>query len=237
VNFDAHKNLVVTTVATAPSPATSGTSLVVSSGDGAKFPAVPFNATISPTPAGLSQVQIANNSEIVRVTARSTDTLTITRAQEGTSARTVVVGDVVVVASTVKIFTDIETAIAELDYVERSTDLAISATTAAGADAWLDGNSVSYDGSTAIQIEVSATYCDTTGALILELYDGSTDLGRFLQVNVNGTHIHAKSQKLTPSAGSHVFHVKAWKVGTANIYAGNNILANALNAWMRITKA
>src|SRR5712692_8532277 len=86
---DAHKNFAVSTVATAPSPAASGTSLVVASGDGAKFPAVPFNATVWATAAQPTTA----NAEIVRVTAIATDTMTIVRAQESSSARTVVVGD------------------------------------------------------------------------------------------------------------------------------------------------
>lgn len=102
--FDAHKNLAVSTVATAPSPATSGTSLVVQSGQGTRFPAVPFNATIWPT----GQLPEPSNSEIVRVTAVSTDTLTISRAQEGTTARSVIVGDLIAATITAKALTDIE---------------------------------------------------------------------------------------------------------------------------------
>lgn len=105
--FDAHKNFPISTVATAPSPATSGTSLVVASGHGTRFPTAPFNATVwpidvQPTPA---------NAEIVRVTARSTDTLTIARAQEGTSARTVVVGDQIAATITAETLTDVERSI------------------------------------------------------------------------------------------------------------------------------
>jgi len=101
---DAHANFAISAVATAPSPATSGTSLVVTASEGARFPAVPFNATIwpsnaTPTPA---------NAEIVRVTARTTDTLTIVRAQEGTSARSVVVGDLIAATITKKTLDDIE---------------------------------------------------------------------------------------------------------------------------------
>jgi hypothetical protein len=81
------KNFAYTTVGTAPSPASSGTSLVVA--DGTVFPAVPFNATIWPT----STQPLSSNAEIVTVTNIATNTLTITRAQEGTSARTVVAGD------------------------------------------------------------------------------------------------------------------------------------------------
>lgn len=104
--MDDHKNFAYSTVATAPSPATSGTSLVVAAGEGAGFPAVPFNAVI--WPAGAQP--LASNAEIVRVTARSTDTLTITRTQEGTSARTVVVGDQICAAVTDLTLTDAEQA-------------------------------------------------------------------------------------------------------------------------------
>jgi hypothetical protein len=44
----------------------------------------------------------------VRVTAISTDTLTITRAQESSSARTIVVGDQIAATITLKTLTDIE---------------------------------------------------------------------------------------------------------------------------------
>lgn len=83
------KNFAYSTVATAPSPATSGTSLVVASGEGARFPTASFKAVI--WPAGVQP--LSSNAEIVNVTAVSTDTLTITRAQESSSARTVIVGD------------------------------------------------------------------------------------------------------------------------------------------------
>jgi hypothetical protein len=102
--FDAHKNFAFSTVASAPSPATSGTSLVVATGDGTKFPAAPFNATIWPA----NTQPTAANAEIVRVTNVSTDTLTITRTQESTSARTVVVGDQIAATVTAKTLTDVE---------------------------------------------------------------------------------------------------------------------------------
>ena len=102
---DAHANFAVSLVATAPSPATSGTSLVVTAGQGTRFPAVPFNATICPA----ATLPTPANSEIVRVTNISTDTLTITRTQESTSARTVVVGDQIAATITAKTLTDVET--------------------------------------------------------------------------------------------------------------------------------
>lgn len=59
----------------------TATSLVVASGTGAEFPTLGagdyFYATIQ---------DVNNNFEIVKVTARADDTMTITRAQEGTLA-------------------------------------------------------------------------------------------------------------------------------------------------------
>jgi hypothetical protein len=100
---DAHANFAVSLVLTPPSPATTGTSLTIGAGHGARFPAPPFNATIGP--AGILD---PTNAEIVRVTAIVGDTFTITRAQEDTLARTVAVGDQFFAGITVKTITDIE---------------------------------------------------------------------------------------------------------------------------------
>ena len=87
--LDAVKNFAKVTVSTGYDA--SATSVDLSSGHGAKLPApatdglfnlVWWNYTDYPDPSD------DPNVEIVRVTARSTDTLTITRAQEGTSAST-----------------------------------------------------------------------------------------------------------------------------------------------------
>lgn len=101
---DAHKNFAYSTIATAPSPADTGTSLVVAAGDGTKFPTVPFNVTIWPT--GVQP--LTSNAEIVRVTAIATDTFTITRAQEGSTARSIIVGDQIAATITAKTLTDAE---------------------------------------------------------------------------------------------------------------------------------
>jgi hypothetical protein len=63
------------------------TSIVLVTGDGARFPAVPFNATWWNS-TDFPDASDDPNREIVRVTAISTDTLTITRAQENTAALT-----------------------------------------------------------------------------------------------------------------------------------------------------
>ncbi len=101
---DQHKNLAYSLVATAPSPATSGTSLVVTGGDGILFPTPPFNITVWITGA----TPLTTNAEIMRVTAISTDTFTVVRAQEGTIARTVVTGDQIAATITAKTLEDAE---------------------------------------------------------------------------------------------------------------------------------
>jgi len=111
--FDTHKNFAYSTVATAPSPATSGTSLVVQSGDGAKFPATPFNAIVYPAGAQ----PLTTNSEIVRVTNISTDTFTITRGatsggglngEPNNQNRSIIIGDQIDAGVTARSVTDIE---------------------------------------------------------------------------------------------------------------------------------
>jgi hypothetical protein len=102
--MDQHKNFAYSTVATVPSPAISGLSLLVQSGDGALFPPVPFNATVWPA----SAQPLTSNAEVVRVTAFATDTLTIVRAQEGSSARSITIGDQIAASITGKTMTDAE---------------------------------------------------------------------------------------------------------------------------------
>jgi hypothetical protein len=104
VPFDVHVNFGYSTVATAPSPASTGTSLTLAAGGGALMPTPPFNATIWPT----GQLSLKSNAEIVRVTAISVDTLTITRAQEGSTARAITASDQVAASITAKTFQDVE---------------------------------------------------------------------------------------------------------------------------------
>lgn len=85
-----YKNFAYSTVAAAPSPATSGLTMDLAAGGGAKMPSVPFQGTV--WPSGVQPLD--TNAEIVTVTGVVTDTLTMVRASEyPSSARTIVVGD------------------------------------------------------------------------------------------------------------------------------------------------
>lgn len=102
--FDDHSNFGYGVVAIAPAPANTGTTLSLGAGQGALFPAAPFNCTV--WPAGVNP--IASNAEIVRVTAIVGDDLTIDRAQEGTSAVAIAVGYQIANTTSVKVFKDME---------------------------------------------------------------------------------------------------------------------------------
>lgn len=103
--FDAHANFALSSVAVAPSPPSSGTTLTVATGQGALFPTAPYNCTVQPV------APYVGSPEIVRVTGRVGDVMTIVRAQEGTSARSILVGDLFANTITVKDLTDIESAV------------------------------------------------------------------------------------------------------------------------------
>ena len=79
----------------------SATSITLTSGQGARFPTLSagdyFYATL---------VDTSNNLEIVKCTARSTDVLTVVRAQESTTARAYDTGDRIEIRLTAQTFTD-----------------------------------------------------------------------------------------------------------------------------------
>ena len=80
----------------------SATTIVLDSGQGARFPALGsgdyFYATL---------IDTSNNLEIVKVTARSTDSMTVTRAQDNTTARAFSIGDRFELRPTAALFEDI----------------------------------------------------------------------------------------------------------------------------------
>lgn len=102
---DAHANFAYSLVAAAPSPPLSGTSLTLMASDGALFPDAPFNVTVWPP----NVAPRASNAEVVRVTAKVGDVLTISRTQEGSAAQAIAAGWQVAATITRKTLTDIET--------------------------------------------------------------------------------------------------------------------------------
>ncbi len=85
MSLDTAKNFAKVTVSTGYDA--SATSIVLTTGHGAKLPAAPFNA-VWWNSTDYADPSDDPNVEIVRVTAISTDTLTVTRGQESISAST-----------------------------------------------------------------------------------------------------------------------------------------------------
>jgi hypothetical protein len=96
--FTGIENLAISTVATAPSPATTGTTVTVATGHGARFPATTSRYMVVIWPAASSPDP--TNAEVCAVTGITGDTLTIVRAQEGSTARSVTVGDQIMMTVT-----------------------------------------------------------------------------------------------------------------------------------------
>ena len=152
--MDAIKNFSYATVLTAPSPAASGTSLVLNSGQGARFPDPSgdgeYNIVIKP----FREIPTSANAEICRVTGRSTDTLTITREQESSSARTIIATDEVYLAMTKKTVDELVTK----DDTQTLTNKTLTSPLFQGSiDGWISANaSWSYASATTITVPSGA---------------------------------------------------------------------------------
>ena len=109
--FDQHINFGYSVLQTGSGVigSTSATSLVIAGSGDLPDPAVgPYNVVV--WPAGVQPLR--SNAEIMRVTAKTGATLTVTRAQEGTTALSVIAaGYQVALNVTSKLFTDIEAAL------------------------------------------------------------------------------------------------------------------------------
>lgn len=110
-------NLAITALGEAITDA--ATEFDVATGGGVLLPSVPFYAVIvDPATLGeYDQVVADTVIEIVLVTAKATDTLTVTRAQEGTSAAAFDAGDPLFHGVTAAYISDIHTAITALETV------------------------------------------------------------------------------------------------------------------------
>jgi hypothetical protein len=187
--LDAAKNFAKATVSTGY---TSGaTTVVLASGHGAKLPAAPFNAvwydsTLYTDPSD------DPNVEVVRVTVVSTDTLTVTRAQESTSAANHNAGGStykLVAGPTAKLLTDI-LGISITGSSASCTGNAVTATTAtmaAGANQLNPGrtiNGVAFDGTANITVTADANTLSGTTLKSTVVTSSLTSVGTLAGLNV-----------------------------------------------------
>jgi len=212
----------------ASSVSTSATSITVASGHGARFPSLSgsefFYATL---------IDTSNNLEIVKVTARSTDVLTATRAQESTSARAFASGDRIELRVTAQGLTDATTI--QADQVVNSmiaTDAVNSDSIAANAvtasELNISGNgtagqSVISDGDGSFSYNSIST--NTTGVALLEYQDTAarfTDISTFGVTSGDRITIPFNTvfdpYNIIGTTGSNVFRVNASCAYHVSIY-------------------
>lgn len=206
--MDAHSNFGYSTVQS-PAPGLAGTSLKVATGEGALFPAAPFNCTV--WPAGVQP--LASNAEIVRVTAVVGDTLTITRAQEGTTAKNITAGYQIANTTSVKVFTDIENSM--IQFVAAG-GVSASAPTVV----FSNSNNVSF-GAAGSVITASASQA-AQGTV--SAGTASVALGQVIFSNSNGVSFGLDGSTLTASAAGGVAAISA---GTQSTNGGTVVFSNS----------
>ena len=96
------------TILTAPSPATSGLSFTLNSGEGDNFPLPSTDGAFNVVASPVGGLALPSNTEIVRVTARSGDVFTIVRGQEGTTPMSLGVGFQITLTRTKKFDDDLK---------------------------------------------------------------------------------------------------------------------------------
>jgi hypothetical protein len=241
-------NFFQSEIATLP-VASGGTVIVLSSGDGAKLPnpAVDgaFNLTIYEDGNPFS------SPEIVRVTGRSSDTLTVTRAQEGTTATTKIAGTTwkVVMFPTAKTIQDIDSKKVEktgdtMTGTLTATKLIPSGNVTAGNGMYLPAaNTVAVSTNGVERYRVTSTGdvgIGITNPTAKFTVSGNTDLG----AQVNGTNLTRISGlginlggTLFGTYGSLILHSNANFTGSARRFMLTNALDGTKFAIIRSTNA
>ena len=158
----------------------SATTVTLDSGQGARFPTLGgsdhFYGTL---------IDTSNNVEIIKVTARSTDSMTVVRAQDNTTAQAFAIGDRFELRPTAALFEDI---------LSEGLVVPDNAITLAKMASGTDGNIISYDTSgnpVAVATGSSGQVLTSAGAGAVPSFQAAAGGGKILQAvtTFNNTHI------------------------------------------------
>jgi hypothetical protein len=133
----------------------------------------------------------------------------------------------------------------ELAYAQSTASLTVTATTAPTAQTAVSAGAVTFDGSPVmVEFYSPGVYPPTiaNSQIVLNLWDGSTDLGYVAQSTYpGGTNQHIVPvtilRRLTPSAGSHTYSIRAWASGAGGaVMAGFGGIDTYAPVYIRITR-
>jgi hypothetical protein len=126
----------------------------------------------------------------------------------------------------------------ELAYVERTTNLAISATTEAASEVFITAPAIDCDGQP-IEIEFYCPVLEASTYAYLTLWDGSTNLGGLAYMAAAGgleTTSVLVRRKLVPTPGLHTYSIRATRgAGSGMVYAGPGV-GGYMPAYLRISQ-
>ncbi len=138
----------------------------------------------------------------------------------------------------------------ELDYIERTSNLTITGTSAGSPSTAINGSSLSYSGTTRIKIEAFFVLAETAAntadnGIIIGLIEDATLLGplsynEWVRASAGfGGAPQYGVRYLTPTAGTHSFTVVAWKSAavTSILYCGTGTSGAYMPGFLRITVA
>lgn len=111
----------------------------------------------------------------------------------------------------------------EISYDQITADVTVSATTEASPTDVITASAHTFSGSQIVYVEFFAPVLapGASSALILNLWDASTDLGR-IAVAANANVPCLVRRRLTPSAGSHTYKVRGWRdVANGTVFASS----------------
>ncbi len=123
-----------------------------------------------------------------------------------------------------------------LAYAEITTPVPVTATSAAAANVIVTAPAHTFNGTTSIFIEFFAPEVDPASASVIniDLFEDGVDIGEMARISVSFVPSFCR-RKRTPSAGSHIYSIRAWKAGSnGQIAAGAGGASTLVPAYIAV---